>query len=155
MGTALKCHFSNNRIQFKDKVDDWREAIVIASEPLLLEGIIEKRYVEAMIDSINRLGDYVVLVPKVAMPHARPELGSLGTGVSILKLDEPVLFGENHMVYMIICLATKDNQSHLEVLQDISVMIDEEDKVDSLIAQNDKTCFMQLVEKYIKEEENQ
>lgn len=50
-----------------NKEVDWVEAIKEGSIPLLNRKFIEERYVEAMINNINKLGSYVVLADKVAM----------------------------------------------------------------------------------------
>ncbi len=43
------------------------KAITIASQPLLQEQIIEQGYVQAMIDSVNELGPYIVIAPEIAL----------------------------------------------------------------------------------------
>lgn len=44
------------------------------------KGIIEESYVQAMIQNVLDNGNYIILLPLVAMPHARPEFGSKGSG---------------------------------------------------------------------------
>ncbi|MBO0452018.1 PTS sugar transporter subunit IIA [Candidatus Enterococcus murrayae] len=148
-----KNYLCEEHLEFRSKVTDWKEAIALAAQPLLIDQIIEKKYISAMIENVLNLGDYMVLVPRVAMPHARPESGALKTGFSILKLEEPVVFGETQPVYLIICLATNDNEAHLTMLQKISSLIDEEEKVDALLKTTTKTEFIKLSERFINEEE--
>ncbi len=63
---------STTRIIVKEQVNDWTEAITIASQPLLQEQIIEQGYVQAMIDSVNKLVDLVfVIAPEIAIAHAQ------------------------------------------------------------------------------------
>lgn len=140
-------------LHFESQVTDWQEAIRIAAAPLLADRIIEESYITAMIDNVTSFGDYMVLVPKVAMPHARPEAGAHQTGFSILKLDRPVVFGETPDVYLIICLATNNNEAHLALLQKLSALIDDEEKVTALLATTTKAAFLTLAEAYILEEE--
>ncbi|WP_270607688.1 PTS sugar transporter subunit IIA [Enterococcus thailandicus] len=146
-------YLCENHLAFKSKVANWEEAVKLAAEPLLRERIIEEKYIQAMIKNVREMGTYMVLVPRVAMPHARPEAGALGTGFSILKLVEPISFGDVKDVYLIICLATDNNDAHLAMLQKISALIDEEEKVDALLETSTKTAFIKLAEKFIKEEE--
>lgn len=148
-------YLSEEHLIFKSEVSSWQEAIGIAAQPLLTEGIIEKKYIDAMIQNVIELGDYMVLVPKVAMPHARPEAGALKTDFSILKLDQPVIFGKKHEVSLIICLATNNNTDHLALLQKISALIDEEGKVDALLDSTSKKEFIELAEMFIREEEEE
>ena len=134
------------------KINSWQEAIYRVSEPLLKEKIIEKSYVQAMIDNVLNYGDYMVIVPNVVMPHARPEDGVNKTGVSILKLEEPLLFGKSKYVSMLICLASVNSSSHLQLLQQISALIDEEEKVSALLAVSSKDEFINLAQKMIEQE---
>ena len=69
------------------------ESIKIASKPMIEKKIIEERYVEAMIKNIKKLGFFVVLREYLAMPHARPEEGAMETGISFLKVNNPVKYG--------------------------------------------------------------
>ena len=59
---------TTTRIIVKEQVNSWHEAI-LASQPLLQEQVIEQGYVEAMIESVNELGPYIVIAPEIAM-HA-------------------------------------------------------------------------------------
>ncbi len=72
----LKDLLTADRIQFTDDKLDWREAIRLASAPLIEDGSITQNYVRAMIDSIETTGPYIVLTPGVALPHARPSEGA-------------------------------------------------------------------------------
>lgn len=52
----LKDLINENRIQVVKHVANWKEAIQIASEPLLKENAIEQEYVDSMIESVNEHG---------------------------------------------------------------------------------------------------
>lgn len=148
-----KTYLSEEHLEFRANVADWKEAITITAQPLLRDRIIEEKYISAMIENVVQFGDYMVLVPRVAMPHARPELGAIKTGFSILKLEAPVVFGETQEVQLVICLATNDNEGHLMMLQKISALFDEEEKVDALLKTTSKKEFIKLSEEFIHEEE--
>ncbi|MRH43711.1 hypothetical protein GH741_13620 [Aquibacillus halophilus] len=109
-------------------VNTWQEAIQQGGELLVKSGMVEQRYVEAMIDNVIKLGPYMVIAPKVAMPHARPQDGVLKTGISLLLLKEPVVFGERgeQLAQLVICLAALDNSSHLDLLKQIAEVIRDE-----------------------------
>ena len=80
----------DGNIRIIDSVIDWKDSIKIASKSLLEKNIITENYIKAMIESIEKLGFYVILRDNLAMPQARPEDGTLGTGESLLKLNNPV-----------------------------------------------------------------
>lgn len=146
-------YLKKDYLTFTEQKIDWKEAIAIVAKPLLLNKIILPTYVDAMIKTVLTMGDYIIIVPKVAMPHARPEDGALGIGVSILKSTKPICFEEvsDKEVFLVICLATNDNQKHLELLQQVSLLIDEEEKVNQLIQTKTEEEFIVLAKKIIEE----
>ena len=90
----LKDLLTADRIQFTDDKLDWREAIRLASAPLIEDGSITQNYVRAMIDSIETTGPYIVLTPGVALPHARPSEGAKKLAMAMLCSRERIYFNE-------------------------------------------------------------
>lgn len=116
-----------NNIQFLDEVSSWEESIKVAANPLLQKGNITPKYIEDMINSVYKNGPYIVIVPGIAMPHAKNEGGVITTGISLLKLKNSVLYPEEKEVNIIIVLAAEDSTGHLDLISDISsILIDEE-----------------------------
>lgn len=111
------------------KVNDWVDAITKGGNILLKNKKIEKKYIEAMIENVKTLGPYIVMVPGVAMPHARPELGAKSLGLSVITLKDPVNFGNEELdpINIVFVLCAKDNKSHLNLLQDLSCIMEEPD----------------------------
>lgn len=120
-----------SNIQILPQVDSWEEAIKIASRPLLEKGYIEPRYIDTMISKVNELGFYIVLSEDVAMPHSRPEDGVLKMGMSLLKLDTPTKFGNNN-IQIIITLAAKDNESHIDALTNLVELLNDDEKIEKI-----------------------
>lgn len=120
-----------SNIQILPQVDSWEEAIKIASRPLLEKGYIEPRYIDTMISKVNELGFYIVLSEDVAMPHSRPEDGVLKMGISLLKLDTPAKFGNNN-IQIIITLAAKDNESHIDALTNLVELLNDDEKIEKI-----------------------
>ncbi|MED3936389.1 BglG family transcription antiterminator [Priestia megaterium] len=137
-------------LQLTDSADDWKSAVRLAAKPLLNYEYIEPSYVEAMIKSVEQLGPYIVIAPKVALPHARPEHGVNRVGMSMLCLKEPVYFSteKQHGAQLIIVLAATDNETHLKALSQLSMMLSENDNIDKLIAMNTKQEMLALIEAY-------
>jgi PTS system ascorbate-specific IIA component len=55
---------------------DWRAAVEISGGLLVTSGAAEEGYVSAMVRTVEELGAYAVITPRVAIPHARPEDGA-------------------------------------------------------------------------------
>lgn len=134
-------------IQIMDSVADWKESIRIAGKLLLEKNIITENYIKAMIESIEKIGFYVILRENLAMPHARPEDGTLGTGVSLLKLNEPVYYGDSK-VQLIFVLATKDANSHLETLMQLMELFQDDESIEKLIKAQNYDEILEIIKKY-------
>ena len=113
-------------------VKSWQEAIEKVGNLLLANNKIEERYIESMIDTVNNMGPYIVMAKGIAMPHARPEHGAKETSLSIITLKEPVEFGNEDFdpVTMVIGLSSVDSKSHLELLSDLSNIMDDEELIE-------------------------
>ena len=137
----------DGNIKIIDSASDWKESIRIAAKPLLKKNIITENYVKAMIESIEKLGFYVILRENLAMPHARPEEGAIGTGVSLLKLNKPVYYGDSK-VQLVFILATKDTNSHLETLMKLVELFQDDESIDKLIDSKNYEEIEKIIKKY-------
>jgi ascorbate PTS system EIIA or EIIAB component len=131
---VLKDLLQQETIQVMEGLTDWKEAVKAAAKPLLLKGIIEPSYIDAMIENIVTLGPYVVIGPEVAIPHARPEKGVNQVGMSFLKLNKPVNFLNNdeYPVRLLFCIAAIDNTTHLKALSQLTTLLNEKNNLERL-----------------------
>ena len=111
------------------KADNWEEAVIEAGKLLLKNEKIEERYIEAMIKTVKEMGPYIVMAPGIAMPHGRPDSGVLELGVSVISLENGINFGSSEFdpVKLIFAICAKENKSHIELLQDLSYILDDDD----------------------------
>ncbi|MBH0231362.1 PTS sugar transporter subunit IIA [Halobacillus yeomjeoni] len=119
-------------IRFLSSVDSWEQGIQEAAAPLLDNGSITSGYIDDMIESVHENGPYIVIVPGVAMPHAKNNGTVNKTGVSYLKLDEPVLFPKDKEVKTFFVLAAEDSDGHLDLISDLSSILIEDETKDQL-----------------------
>ena len=131
----LKDVLMDNHILINKNVSSWEEAIEAVALPLLKEEVIEKKYVEAMIHSVKEYGPYIVIGKHLALAHARPEDGVNQLGISVATIKQPVNFGNKEMdpVKIIFCLAATDSYSHLNIMKELVDLINDEEKLESLI----------------------
>ena len=145
----------DDNILFETKEFTWQEAIKKVAEPLLSKEIITSDYVQAMIESVEEYGPYIVIGPHFALAHARPEDGSLKLGLSLSIFEKPVIFGHefNDPVKVMFCLSAIDSYSHLNVMKSLVNLIREEDNLIKLTeAKNIKTVKEILFNEAIEEE---
>ncbi len=124
--------FLNGNINLIKDTPDWEESVKTAANPLLEKGFISENYVNSMINDIKRLGFYIVLREGVAMPHSRPENGVSKTAMSLLKLKEPVKYGDNE-VKLIFILAAEESKKHIEELTGFSELLKNNEEVEALM----------------------
>lgn len=124
-----------NSIQTNVEAKDWKDAVIKTGELLLEQGFVEKNYIDAMINKVEELGPYIVIAPHIAMPHARPEDGVNKTSIAIVTLKEPLNFGheKNDPVRLILALAAKDNEDHLETLANLMEILGDETKLANIM----------------------
>ena len=97
---------------------DWEDAVRKAAQPLVDLEMVTEEYVDDIVRGVNVLGPYIVIAPRVALPHARPESGAIEPAMGVVTLKTPVAFGSaNDPVRYLFPLSATDNDAHLGALQ--------------------------------------
>jgi len=143
---------THDNVQLMERASDWQEAIRLAARPLEVTGAIETRYVETMIDNVEQHGPYIVLMPDVAIPHARPEDGVRELGMSVLKLTEPVVFPTDKPVRLFFVLAAIDQTTHLKALAQLTELLGNGTDLSEVLHAESIEQMLQVITKYSEEE---
>ncbi|WP_044088122.1 PTS sugar transporter subunit IIA [Bifidobacterium bombi] len=128
-------YFTDGDILFACEVSGWSEAVDMVAAPLLEAGSITDGYVDAIKKSIvSPGGTYIDLGGQVALAHARPEFGVNATSLSVLHVAKPFLLADdsNHPISTMFCLAAKDANTHIELMQGLAGLLTDADKVAAL-----------------------
>lgn len=133
-------------IQFKTGTYTWENAIRESSKELLTQEYIQPSYVEAMIEVVKAYGPYIVIAPNIAMPHARPEAGSIKVGFSVTLFDQPVSFGEDESLNarLFVTLSCTSSDTHLKMMQALVEVLGEEENIEKLLNTKDKNTVLEL-----------
>lgn len=126
---------ASGTILIGQRVSDWEEALRLGGQMMVKAGLVEDRYIEAMIDNHKTIGPYFILAPGLAMPHAKPENGVLKTGYALLTLASPIEFGdeENDPVDILIFAGAANREEHnQEAVPQIAELCDSEKYVQAL-----------------------
>jgi Transcriptional antiterminator len=143
---VLKDLIYGNRIHIVQHVKNWQEAITLAAQPLVEDHSIEPSYVEAMIESVNRFGPYIVLDEYFALPHAKLKGGVNRLSMSLLVVrDEVDVLGQPVNVFLV--LATVDSSSHLDALANLSDILSERKNL-QVFRLGDKEEILDLLRRY-------
>lgn len=111
------------------------EAIAESGRLLVASGRVELPYVDEMVQAVEDHGPYIVIAPGIALAHGRPSKLVLETGISLVTLAEPVVFGneKNDPVRLVIGLAAFDHTAHLGMMRDLAAMLSDSEIVNSLL----------------------
>ena len=131
--------------------NDWQDGIRQSGFLLVENGYITNDYIEECIKSVIEFGPYIVITKHVALSHASNNKGVIKTGLSLVRLVNPVEFGNenNDPVRFIFTLATVNASEHLIALSDLSEFLGECDFIELLNQMLDKRELL----RYISENE--
>lgn len=101
---------------------DWKDAIRLAGKGLVAAGFTTDAYTDQMIETVEKMGPYIVIAPGLALAHSRPSEAVLKTGLSWVRLSTPVKFGNkaNDPVSLVIGLAGHDENEHITMMSAIA-----------------------------------
>lgn len=136
-------------IQVGLHASNYKEAILLASSPLIEEKKITKRYAEMMIESLETLGPYIVLMPGFALAHSAPCEEVKENCLSIAIFDEGIDFkSDKGLVRVVMVLASTDGESHVEKLSKIaSKLMNDDYFITKLVDCTDKKEVYNLLNK--------
>jgi PTS system ascorbate-specific IIA component len=88
-----------------------------------------------MLDAVEKFGPYIVIAPGIALAHGKSEDGVIQTGLSLLVIREPIVFGHelNDPVSLVVGLAARDHDSHIELMGELAQFLGDEARVNSLL----------------------
>lgn len=135
MAELLNQALAEGSISVRATASNWKQAIELAGDALVTSQRTTTQYTEAMVQAFEELGPYMVIAPGIALAHARPSEAVLGTGLSLITLSEPVVFGSeaNDPVRLVIGLAAVDHDSHIDLMAALSDLLMDVMKVNMLL----------------------
>lgn len=122
---ALGQLLTETHIRLDVECKDWRQAVQASAETLLHKGYIKDSYIDAMIHNIEENGPYIVLTKGFAVPHEGIDKGVYKTGMSLIRLKDPVNFDaeENDPVEFVCCMCATDHKTHLRAFFNLVNML--------------------------------
>jgi len=141
---------NESNIRLINRAENWHSAVELAVQPLIDQGAVESRYLQAIFSMHEQIGPYYVLGEGIAMPHARPEEGVIRTALSLVIVNEGVEFGseDNDPVYIIFALSAVDSNSHIDMIASLSRFFCDEGAVETLRRAKDKQQVLDIISQY-------
>ena len=131
--------FGENSIRVLAAALDREHAIELAGDLLVASGRVTPEYTAAMVDVLDTHGPYFVIAPGIALAHAKPSESVLATGLSLVTLAEPIVFGNeaNDPVKIVFGLCAVDHDSHIQMLGELSTLLSDNESVNILLNAGD------------------
>lgn len=126
---------------------DWEDAVRKSGELLYQTGIIEKRYIDAMVENIKTYGPYVVICPETALPHADVPDGVIREAASLVQLKTPIYFGNemNDPVRFVIGMSILNADSINQAIYDLMMIFGNEKIRDTLAGLSDEKEVLKAI----------
>lgn len=137
-------------IQLDVEAENFEDAIVKATKPLLDSGLISIDYVNKIIEIYEETGPYIVITKNVALPHAPHEFGARGLAIGLTILRNPVKSGHeiNDPVKYLFSLSSPDSHQHLESISSLVNLLSQPEFIDELSMAKDKDKVISIIKKY-------
>ena len=128
------------------KADSKEEAIKLAGELLVNNGVVEPAYIEGMLLREQTMSTY--LGNGVAIPHGTYDhLGDINrTGISVLQLPDGIEWEEGEVAHLIIGIAANSDE-HIGVLSNLAEVMEDESTVEMLAKTEDPQIILDLLNK--------
>lgn len=123
-------------IRVKQPANSWEEAVKIGIGCLVSGKKADWKYYHAIINSVGKNGPYFVLMPGVALPHARPTDGAIADGFSLVTLAKPIDFGspENDPISILLSFCATDASVQVEsALAQAVTLFEDEENIERMI----------------------
>lgn len=133
------------------KADTWQEAIRGAGNVLRDTGKCNQNYVDAMVESVEKFGPYIVIDDGIAMPHAKSNGDVTKDGLAVVTLETPIDFGNEDFepVSVMFAICSADSDSHLLFLQELASIFECDDIVNRIRSCNNKQEILELLKSAI------
>ncbi|MFD1449060.1 BglG family transcription antiterminator [Oceanobacillus profundus] len=145
MNPNLDDLITTDMITIIDQASDWKEAIRIASLPLLKSNSITENYIEKMIASHNFEHPYMVLGRDMAIPHADPDCGVNKLGMSLLIIKDGVLFSSTLRIHFVVVIAPTDTEQHVKAIYQLTNLSMNDDVLQRMLLNTNKEKITDLI----------
>lgn len=138
---------TSNKIKANMNLLTWREVARECGKILLDLGKISEDFIEEMISTVEEYGPYVIILPGIALFHARPSSGVNETSLSLVTLKNEVIFDDfnNESIKCAFALAAIDSESHINLLSKLTVLLQNEKFLDLIKNNGSKEEMIKII----------
>lgn len=137
-----------NRYKRVKSVENWKEGIKLASQVLLENNSIHKKYIDSMIEMVEKFGPYIVIADGIALPHSNDFQYVNKIDASLLVFDEPCYIKDKKVnVFLVVSLV--DKNSHLNLFAQISEILNDSNNIE-IIKKGNYQELINMIQQYEK-----
>lgn len=144
---SLVDFLNEDTILLNQDVESWEEAIKIAGGIMVSNEIVSKNYVDKMIENVHKLGSYIVIGDKIAIPHAEKDNNVFRTGMSLVILKNPVIFPNDKEVQIILSFSSYDGKEHLNALAQLVELLHNKNTVKELLKIKNSSAIVKFIKR--------
>lgn len=138
---------------FRDALN-WKDAIQKSCLPLVQTGCATSEYARRIIECVEELGPYIVIVPGLAIPHSTkgcPE--ALKTAISFVHFEVPVIFDPEDRqkdVRIFFALSAVNEDEHIKNMRRLFKILSNDETLGKLMEARSSQDLLSLDERYLK-----
>lgn len=130
----------------------WEELVEIGGGLLVKQGFVEPQFIQSIKDTVAEFGGYMVLLDDIAFFHGRPEAGVKQIAMSLVLLRDPVYL-EDKRIKAAFVFGAVDNNSHLDLMGELSGFFQDEEFMDLLRNHGSKEKIFERIKKGVEMDE--
>jgi PTS system ascorbate-specific IIA component len=118
----------------------WQDAILFAGNLLISSGCISQAYRDDMIKVVEEYGPYIVIMPGIALAHARPNGNVFVNQIALVSMPKGVDFGntKNDPVHFLFAIAARTDKEHMMIFKTLAGFLSIDENLKTL---QTATCF--------------
>lgn len=147
-GKKLSDFINTDVIKLKQKVETWQEAIQVAGELLVESGYVNEKYIQTMINKVEKYGSYIVITNLLAIPHGELSEDVNCSGMALVSLDKPVYFPDKKPVKYLLAFCGTVSKDYLDALTQFLELVDNCDFLETIEKSSSPKKIVDTIKKY-------
>ncbi|MGL5052597.1 MAG: BglG family transcription antiterminator [Fusobacteriaceae bacterium] len=147
-GKKLSDFIKADAIKLGQKVETWQEAIQVTGELLVELGCVNERYIQTMINKVEKHGSYIVITNLLAIPHGELSEDVNRSGMALVALDKPVYFPDKKPVKYLLAFCGTVSKDYLDALTQFLELVDNCDFLDIIEKSSSPKKILDTIKKY-------
>lgn len=146
----IKDTLTKERVLTNAQCKTWREAVNEAGTLLLNNQKIKQEFIPSMIQVVEELGPYMILLPKVCFFHGPPGENVLEPCLSLVVFENSIYFDDydNQEIKCAFAFGAIDSESHMDMLKNVAYLLQNQKFVELITNNGSKEEILEIIQNY-------